>query len=107
MLAIVTGDDEYEAADALLSLVYYDPDGVWLEGVLLGIIGDPGAAKLHYLAVVCLGHVARLHRAVDEQVTVPLLERLRADPKLGGVAETALMDIDVHVRGDRTSKRDL
>lgn len=98
MLARIANGDQGEAADALLSLVNYDPERVWLEEILVGIVKDPDAGPLRSLAVTCLGHVARLHRAIDQQNVVPLLEQLTADPVLGGVAQEALDDVDVFVR---------
>jgi hypothetical protein len=56
----------------LLSLTYYDPDRAWLEGVLTRIIEDPETERLRALAVTCLGHVARLHGAINQRVVVPL-----------------------------------
>lgn len=97
MLAKITSGDQCEAADALLSLVNYDPERVWLEGVLMSIVEDPDAGPLRSLAVTCLGHVARLHQAIDQQVVVPLLERLTTDPVFGAAARDALDDMDVFV----------
>lgn len=98
MLAKIASGDQREAADALLSLVNYDPERTWLEGVLIGIVENPDAGPLRSLAVTCLGHVARLHQAIDQQVVVPLLKRLATDSALGAVARDALDDVDVFVR---------
>jgi len=38
-----------------------------------------------------LGHVARLHGAIDLQVVVPLVKRLISDPVLSGLLRMHLM----------------
>jgi hypothetical protein len=55
MLALIADGDQVQAADALLSLTYYDPEGAWLEGVLTRIVEDPESGQLRALAVTCLG----------------------------------------------------
>ncbi|TMS52709.1 hypothetical protein [Mycobacterium sp. DBP42] len=48
--------------------------------------------EVRALAVTCMGHVGRIHRAVSPE-TVRRLEALIDDAELGGRAEDALGDI--------------
>ena len=45
------------------------------------------------LAVTSLGHIARIHRQLDLDKVLPVLEKLRSDPEIGGRVEDALDDI--------------
>ncbi|MGW0208591.1 hypothetical protein ACWDZ8_23250 [Streptomyces sp. NPDC003233] len=80
------------AVRALLRLTYEDPDRRWMEGVILECLSPKADPQIRALAVTCLGHLGRLHRAVSPEVT-QRLESLLDDPVLGGQAEDALGDI--------------
>ena len=77
---------------ALLAMTYDDPDPRRVEAVLLDCLSPGADPQIRALAVTCLGHVGRIHRAVSADV-VRRLEALLDDPALGGTAEDALGDI--------------
>ncbi|WP_405974657.1 hypothetical protein OG496_42415 [Streptomyces sp. NBC_00988] len=77
---------------ALLAMTWDDPDRERVEGVLLDCLSPDTDPQIRALAVTCMGHVGRIHRAVSV-VVVRRLEQLVDDPALGGVAEDALGDI--------------
>lgn len=93
MLSDLRGPDITAATRALLALTYDDPDRTAVESLLLRQLSssevDP---EVRALAVTCMGHVGRIHRAVSPEV-VRRLESLIDDPELGGRAEDALGDI--------------
>lgn len=84
----------FDAARALLALVHHDEEREQLQRLLLDLtrLGH----ELRQLAVTCLGHVGRLDGAVLPEV-VPRLKELLADPEVGGTAEDALWDVEVHI----------
>ncbi|OBG84107.1 hypothetical protein A5699_27860 [Mycobacterium sp. E802] len=87
------GPDVTAATRALLELTYGDPDRRAVEVVLLRQLSSPGMhPEMKELAVTCMGHIGRLHRAASPDV-VRRLEGLLGDPVLGGRAEDALGDI--------------
>ncbi|MGC4811181.1 hypothetical protein ACLQ29_11700 [Micromonospora sp. DT228] len=81
------------ALDALLALAYYDPDRSWVEALLRAAIEPGNEWQIRRLAVTCLGHVARIHGAIDIK-SVAVLEQLLTDLRLSGTAEDALGDIE-------------
>lgn len=87
------GPDVTAATRALLDLTYGDPDRRAVEVALLGQLSSPDVhPEVKQLAVTCMGHIGRLHRAASADV-VRRLEGLLGDPELGGRAEDALGDI--------------
>lgn len=99
MLDAVRGRDIANATDALLALTYNDPDRVWVERLLLDLLADESAeVQLRSLAVTCLGHLARIHRAVSRHSVVPVLRDLTKSPVFGGLAVDAMDDIETFTR---------
>ncbi|GAA2343428.1 hypothetical protein GCM10010170_028300 [Dactylosporangium salmoneum] len=82
-----------DALDAMLALAYYEPDRPWVEGLLRAATTPGNDPQIRRLAATCLGHVARIHGAVDA-ASVAALHQLLADPELSGTAEDALGDIE-------------
>jgi hypothetical protein len=87
------GGDLNTSLDAMLALTYYDPDRSWVEGLLRAAIKPENDPQIRRLAVTCLGHVARIHGAIDAR-SVAALKHLKADPELSGTVEDALGDIE-------------
>jgi HEAT repeat len=83
-----------EICDALIGVTFHDPDWRWVQDRCLTFLGDENS-DVRAIAATCLGHIARIHRQLDRDVVVPALERLTADPKIGGTAEDALEDIRI------------
>jgi hypothetical protein len=77
---------------ALLAMTFDDQDRERVEAVLFDCLSPDTDPQIRTLAVTCMGHVGRIHRAVSADV-VRRLEELLDDPALGGVAEDALGDI--------------
>lgn len=93
VMSDLQGPDVTAATRALLDFTYGDPDRRAVEVVLLRQLSSPDVHhEVKELAVTCMGHVGRLHRAVSPDV-VRRLEGLLDDPDLGGRAEDALGDI--------------
>lgn len=84
--------------DSLLSLTYHEMDRVWLENTLLDLVDNGSDPQIRALAVVCLGHVARMHRAITKETVLPKLHELERDPYLRSRAVNALDDIEIFVR---------
>jgi uncharacterized protein (DUF2336 family) len=91
MRAIASGDGP-RIANALVSLALHFPDRQRLEDLFVDLLKSPDP-EVRGCAATCLGHVARIHRAIDAQRVVPALVRLAKDPEVGGRAEDALEDI--------------
>jgi hypothetical protein len=99
---IFAGNDEFQICNALVSITFYDPDWKWVQALCLRFLETPGTSKgVRSLAATCLGHVARIHRTIDLDIVVPLLESLLDDPEMG-TAGDALDDIRVFITNNET-----
>jgi hypothetical protein len=98
MMAEVGCGDRARATDALLSLTNHEPDRRWIEDTLSDVIDGDLDLQVRQLAVICLGHVTRIHREISSHV-VSLLQSCRSDPDLAARAENALDDIEIFVVG--------
>ena len=85
-------DDRDTIVRALLAAALHDSDRRFLEDQIVRFLqhGDPWVRGA---AAIGAGHVARLHRTIDVERVVPLIERLLAHPETLGKAEDALEDI--------------
>lgn len=92
-IRIFASDDARAAGEAILRLALHDPDGEWVTDRALPLLegSDP---ELRGMTATALGHVARIHGAVDPRV-VPALQRLLRDPSTAGRADDALGDIAI------------
>jgi hypothetical protein len=79
---------------ALLRSAYHDPDWRWVQEqcIRLSRHADP---DVRGIAVLCLGHLARIHRRLDVDRALPVVHAglADADPTVAGHAEDALDDL--------------
>lgn len=90
----IDGKNIEEATEALLSIAYNDPDREWVERVITGCLDAKYDIQIRALAITCLGHVARIHRRIDANLVLPVLESLLQERELAGIVEDALADIN-------------
>lgn len=82
-----------EICDALIRITYYDHDYKWVQSKCIRFL-DSNDLNVKRLAIICLGHLARIHKQLDKEAVIPLLKKLQNDPNVGGAAEDALDDIE-------------
>lgn len=85
-----------EICDALVRLVYYDPDWRWVQEKCLHF-GKHPQSEIRGLSATCIGHLVRIHGVLDMQSVQPLLDELLKDPKTSERAQDALDDIEVYL----------
>ena len=90
--ALIDSGNETAISDALLSAAYYDPDWRWVQGICLRFLGHTDLG-VRSNAVICLGHIARIHKALDLEVVLPELLALKQDAAISPWVEEALEDI--------------
>jgi hypothetical protein len=83
--------------DALIGAALEEPERAWIEAQCLALVGH-GDARVRRAVVQSVGHVARIHRAVDPRL-VTALEGLGKDQALSGAVSDALDDIHVFLKG--------
>jgi hypothetical protein len=88
--------DGLTRARALVSLAYHDPDWRWVQDLCLRLLNDPDVG-MRGIAVLCLGHLARIHGQLDLTRVLPALRRLRDDEEVSARVADAIDDINTFV----------
>jgi hypothetical protein len=81
-----------QSAQALIGLVFSDPDWKWLQDLCLSLV-EYVEPDVRAAAVTSLGHIARIHGRIERSLVEPRLRQLLDDPFLAGRAQDALDDI--------------
>lgn len=97
LLAKIEGSNLELSASTLLFITFNEPDGEWLEKVLLHCLKENFDPQIRALAVTCMGHTGRIRGQINRDLVAKLKE-LAGDPKLGPRAEEALNDIKSVIR---------
>jgi hypothetical protein len=79
---------------ALVRLAFHDPDLRWVQSLCIEL-AEHSTVEVQSTAILCLGHLARIHRALDLEKVVPLLIDLRKNPMLSGRVDDAMDDIEI------------
>src|SRR5262249_16978258 len=87
-------------SDAMVRVAFHEIDRIWAESQFQHFLAHPNP-EIRGLAATCIGDLARIHRSLDLNVTLPLLEKLRNDPEVAGRVQDALDDIEVFIRQRR------
>lgn len=96
-------ESAFESADpsaichALVNLTFFEDDWKWMSDTCMRYV-EGSDKNIALTAIICLGHVARIHHRIDDRVLARLNE-LKSDPVLGGTAEDALSDVEIFVDG--------
>jgi hypothetical protein len=87
--------------EALLSLAYHDPDRRFVQELMIAHSGSP-ERNIRHMAILCFGHIARIHRELDEHRVMPILQAALKDPDphISGTARDVLQDIGIYLQGD-------
>jgi len=78
---------------ALVSIAFHEPDWRWAQDRCLDELSNTNS-DIRGLAATCLGHVARVHGALEKTRVLAALTPLLADPVVAGRVEDALNDIE-------------
>ncbi len=89
--------------DALVRAAHFDPDNQWVEKKCMEFTRNKND-NVKKTAIICLGHLARIHNSLNLKKLFPLLEELKSDPELTGYVEDALDDIHMFII-NRADKR--
>jgi hypothetical protein len=90
---IFRGNHAEEIVHALLSITHYESDWHWVQDRALSCLHSP-SPDVRRTAVLCLGHLARIHGQIDRPKVIAALTKLRTDPECSGQVEDALEDIE-------------
>ena len=96
---VFSGHDNVKIPDALLGIVNSVGDYEWVVDQCLSFLDskDEWVAKT---AIICLGHIARIHRKIDRKKVIPALEKAALRDELSENVENALEDIEMFVAAE-------
>jgi hypothetical protein len=94
--SMITSENPDVVCRGIISAALFDDDWRWVQDWCLRLAGD-NRAQVKGCAITSLGHLARVHRVIDLDLVIPVLEQLVADPEVGGRAEDALGDIHMFI----------
>lgn len=95
--AAFQSNDAARVCDALVRVVFHDPDWKWVQETCLRFakVDNP---DVRGLAATCFGHLARIHGVLDAKIVVPVLREMLGDSAVAGRAEDALDDIRMFLK---------
>lgn len=99
-IASLGSDDGNRVCDALVRVAFHDSDWRWVQDQCICLSLDQ-RASVRAISATCLGHLARIHGALDNEKVLPVLRKLLEDPETRGYAEDALDDIRMSLRWKR------
>lgn len=82
--------------DALIRVTYTETDWHWVQGQCLHFLSHQDE-EVCRLAVICLGHIARMHHKIDPHVIL-ILQDMLDNKKISGSVSDALDDIKMFAR---------
>lgn len=91
-----SGNDEISTR-ALLAITFNDNDWKWVQDLCLDLINHPNNT-ISFLAVTCLGHLARIHKQIEKDKVVNVLQSKTKDKELTGRIEDAINDIEMFAK---------
>jgi hypothetical protein len=92
---IFASGDADAIASALVDITFHDRDWRWVQNKCIGFARVDNSV-VRQAAVTCLGHVARIHRKLDLETVLPVVDELSGGPAL--TTQDALDDIRMFVR---------
>jgi hypothetical protein len=89
--------NETAIIQALLSSAYHDADWPWVQNHCVQLL-EHSEPDVRRIAVICFGHIARIHRTLDLALVLPKLWTLKEDASMSDCVEDTLEDIRIFVR---------
>ena len=105
---LLANGDRDAICRTLVSVAMFESDRPWAQSQLLKFARheDP---FVRGVAATSLGHLARIHGAIDEEQVVPVVRELLhdSDPETRGKAQDALSDFSTFLGWDSRKRRKL
>lgn len=91
-MAALSSRDLNQVRETLVRIAFHDLDFEWTQTQCLEFCTHPDP-EVRGVAVICLGHIARIHKRIDMEKVGPALEQVASDSHLAGIMQDALDDI--------------
>jgi len=96
-LSLLQSDKNEISTRALLAITFNDTDWQWAQDLCLDLINHTNN-NISYLAVTCLGHIARIHGKIDKEKVFDAFQLKMSDKEIVGRIEDAISDINMFVK---------
>jgi len=93
-LAKLSCADTGEVCKALVEIAFCEQDWIWAQNKFLEFL-DNSNPDIGGVSATCLGHIARIHGAIDKDKVVPALKKHRHNKFVRGQIMDALDDIEM------------
>jgi len=90
-------NDSDKIVHAMLGVTYHESDWEWVQEWCLRFLDSTDPA-LRNVAIICLGHLARIHKKLDKTKVVSALRSHLKEPEYAGRIENALEDIEMFAK---------
>jgi hypothetical protein len=82
----------------LVRIAMFEVDRHWAQSQCLRFAVNKDSA-IRGVAATCLGHLARIHRAIDEDEVIPVVRKLLqdSDPQTRAIAEDTISDFSIYL----------
>ncbi|NDV66766.1 hypothetical protein [Bacteroides sp. 224] len=99
-IEILHSENLESATSILLYLCFNFDDWRLVQKECISLIRDKKLHKdIRQLAVICLGHLARIHSTIDKEEVIPILELyMKQDSQIAGTIADALEDIKLFIQ---------
>ena len=86
----------------LLRVALFEPDRRWAQKQCLRFASHKDSF-VRRVAATCLGHLARIHKAIDEDEVIPVVRELLQDkdPGTRAIAEDTISDFSIYLGWDK------
>lgn len=99
--AIFNKGVNHQIEKTLVSLAYHHKDWRWVQSICL-FYAKNGQDSVKQTAILCFGHLARIHKQLDLNIVIPVLEELKSQNTLHGQIENTLDDIAIYINNSKT-----
>ena len=100
--SLLKSNDEQTIIDAIMYMTFNINDPEWIQNKCSEQINAKKSNNITELSITCLGHVARIHRTINMNTTIPLLNKLLKTKEFSGHARDALDDIEQFAKKNKT-----
>ena len=93
---LLASSDPSGISNALIRVALHYPDWEWVQTKCI-LLADHPDVNVRRTSALCLGHIARIHRELDLNKVLPVLNMLLKDSDVEGVVQDVLDDIDLFI----------
>src|SRR6266536_703959 len=95
---LLANDRRETICKTMVRVAMFEPDRHWAQSQCLRFAGHQDSF-VRGVAATCLGHLARIHKSIDEDEVIPIVRQLLqdSDPQTRAIAEDTLSDFSMYL----------